>query len=158
MVNIKSKTVNFAFIFAVIFALCGPVCSPAVAMLPQTEDDLRYLEDYLQTRFENDADLRRSISPLLVTPPQHIWEESRSDFSPSSVAILKKLLPDQGQLIFCEECGSERLRIGKDHTISLSAETCLSRNYQRSQTTLGSRALRRSLLCEKQRVALNLES
>ncbi|MCX6127111.1 MAG: hypothetical protein NTV34_20500 [Proteobacteria bacterium] len=74
----------------------------------------------MQTRLESDVDLRQSVSPLLVTPPQHLWEESRSDFSSSSVAILKKVFSDQGQLIFCEECGSERLHIGKDHTISLS--------------------------------------
>jgi len=111
---------HFCLRVGVAFALlCGSF--KAYSMWEQTEADLRILEDALQNGISGEENRRVDLTPMLVATPMHLFVESKSDFAPAVWSILKRLIPNPGDLIQCTQCNGQRLHMGKSQTISIES-------------------------------------
>jgi len=88
---------------------------PALALLPQTERDLRLLEDRLRSEVERSAKLKAPFTPILVATPRAHWQESRSDFQPAVLDVVARVFSSDGDLIGCTECFESRVFVAGDN-------------------------------------------
>ncbi|MGE0173753.1 MAG: hypothetical protein AB7T49_13230 [Oligoflexales bacterium] len=91
----------------------------AWALLAQTTEDLAVLEENLTYRIEQDPSLREAMVPMLVTGPEHLWKESRSDFAASVFQMLSNVFQEKGSIIPCQECDTWRTYVGKDKKLRI---------------------------------------
>lgn len=108
-----------AVIFPLLVSLLVSV--KAYSMWEQTDADLRILEDALQNEVSGEGDQLVPWTPMLVATPRHLFVESKSDFAPAVLAVLKRLFPNPGDLIPCSACDGQRLHLGKSQTISIES-------------------------------------
>jgi len=113
LVNIYPCVTMLVFVFL--------TCSKANAMLEETSGDLLVLEDALQNAVSGNGGMMPDLIPMLVATPVHLYTESKSDFAPAVWAIFKKLIPNPGDLIQCNNCNMQRMHLGKQHTISIES-------------------------------------
>lgn len=89
----------------------------ARAIFPQTQSDLRAVEDRLS--FEFSAEKGRELKPVLVATPQAHWQESKADFAPAMMAVLARVFSSTGDLIPCAECLQSRVFVSRDNRMVL---------------------------------------
>lgn len=95
----------------------------ARALLPQTQADLRVLEDRLSYEFGEVKVGRPAVAPVLVATPQPYWAESRADFSAAVYESLRRAFKEPGDLIPCPECAQSRTFVSRDNrTVVQSGE------------------------------------
>ncbi len=91
------------------------------ALLSQTQQDFTILRDALLLQQEIDPNWSQNLGPVLVAPPQHLWEESRTDFASATMSLLKEVWTGSGSLIACSECASAKTRVSTDHQVQFSS-------------------------------------
>ncbi len=88
------------------------VSETATAIFPQTQNDLRAVEDRLSFEFQS---RKTEITPILVATPQAYWQESKADFAPAMFAVLGRVFSVSGDLIQCAECLQSRVFVSRDN-------------------------------------------
>lgn len=96
------------------------VSTPVWALLNQTSLDLAVLKDALQKESEENAQWAGDLSPVLVAPPQYLWQESKDDFDANVMTVLRSVWAGKGALIPCAECDLQRMRVTKDQQVHMS--------------------------------------
>jgi hypothetical protein len=101
--------------------------SKGFCLFAQTAQDLRVAEDRLRYEFSELRERQAAVTPILVAPPQFHWEESRTDFAPAMMEVLRRSFPDQGALIPCTECYENRVYVsGDNRTVIQNGELSLT--------------------------------
>jgi hypothetical protein len=91
----------------------------AFALMTQTQRDLAVLEDNLKFHLETESGLRTRLLPMLVASPKHLWVESRDDFSPASIDVLKRVFREPDALVLCTDCDTYRLHVRDNNTLAV---------------------------------------
>lgn len=86
----------------------------AHALFQRTGEDLLVAEDQIRYQVERAGNNALNWQPILVAPPQHLWEESKEDFAPQVINMLTRVFKDTAQLIPCAECRMNRTQIDHD--------------------------------------------
>ncbi len=128
---LRRKTKKYWLYASFVAAWCAGFGETAHAILQQTQADLAVLEDRLRFEVEQDEGFANRISPLLLAPPLHHWQESRADFSASLQNTLSASLPEIVKILPCTECDRWRMHVSNTQTIQvINGEIALSELHE----------------------------
>lgn len=121
------NSIRLALKFGLVPLFALVTSTPALALLAQTREDLRAVEDRLRLEASDDRRSIESITPILIATPQAHWKESVADFGPSVMEVLSRVFPESGQLIPCAECLQNRVWVSSDNrTVVQNGELSLT--------------------------------
>ena len=145
--------VTLRLLLASFVLLSAPLAS---ALLPQTQNDLRALEDRLRYEFGAAGERRSdrdsvSITPILVAPPQARWNESKDDFAPAVLDVLNRVFAEPGALIQCSQCYESRVYIANDaRTVIQNGELSLTDLARLRETSAYNYQIAKSVLTTRE--------